>query len=242
MPFVSKNSSCLSGLGCGSSPQSMAALALATRKTAVSRPAQMRLGNYVMRNLAHTAAGKSSVFRARGLGDVTCSIDPTTGGRVCTNDPGTGAAASPAAQFPDGTLIRGTGPEIDRMENGTRRWIPDPTTFQCMGLNYGDVHNIPQSQFLAIPQGPAYPVLNAGSCSQFAPSPLVAPAVAPFTPTPGIDPYTGQPLVSSALPAPLVSTAPAMAPAISTPTNWTKIALIGGGVLVGGLVLKKVLK
>ena len=59
--------------------------------------------------------------------------------------------------FPDGTLIKASGPEVDRMQGGLRRWIPDPTTFSCMGLSWGMVQTITDSAWQQIPVGRAYP-------------------------------------------------------------------------------------
>ena len=61
------------------------------------------------------------------------------------------------AQLPDGLLIKASGPQVDRVENGLRRWIPDPTTFSCMGLKWGQVQGITDSLWREIPGGAAYP-------------------------------------------------------------------------------------
>jgi hypothetical protein len=61
------------------------------------------------------------------------------------------------ATYPDGTLLKASGPEVDRMEGGQRRWIPDPQTFNCMGLNWGAIQTISDSEWNQIPKGAPYP-------------------------------------------------------------------------------------
>ncbi len=61
------------------------------------------------------------------------------------------------ATYPDGTLLTASGPEADRMQGGQRRWIPDPPTFTCMGLNWGAIQTISDSEWDQIPKGAPYP-------------------------------------------------------------------------------------
>jgi Malectin domain len=61
------------------------------------------------------------------------------------------------ATYPDGTLLKASGPEVDRMEGGQRRWIPDPPTFNCMGLNWGAIQTISDTEWNQIPKGAPYP-------------------------------------------------------------------------------------
>jgi hypothetical protein len=63
----------------------------------------------------------------------------------------------PMTTYPDGTLLKGSGPEIDMMAGGVRRWIPDPATFNDMGPDWGKVVVIPDSEFSASPSGRPYP-------------------------------------------------------------------------------------
>lgn len=58
------------------------------------------------------------------------------------------------AAYPDGTLLKASGPEIDVISGGVRRWIPDPTTFTAMGLNWNNVVTIADGDWSAIPSGP----------------------------------------------------------------------------------------
>ncbi len=70
------------------------------------------------------------------------------------------------ATYPDGTLLRASGPEVDRMERGQRRWIPDPATFTCMGLNAGAIQTIADSEWNQIPKGAPYPSRADGTLLQ----------------------------------------------------------------------------
>lgn len=70
------------------------------------------------------------------------------------------------AAHPDGTLLKASGPEIDMMSGGVRRWIPDPTTFTDMGLNWSNVVTIADSEWSAIPSGPPYPSRTDGTLLQ----------------------------------------------------------------------------
>lgn len=71
-----------------------------------------------------------------------------------------------ARSYPNGTVIKASGPEVDRMQGGQRRWIPDPTTLFCMGLNWGMVQTIPDSAWWQIPVGLAYPSRANGTLLQ----------------------------------------------------------------------------
>jgi hypothetical protein len=68
--------------------------------------------------------------------------------------------------YPDGTLVKASGPEIDMMAGGQRRWVPDPTTFTHMGLAWDKVKTIPDSEWAAIPSGPPYPSRVDGTLLQ----------------------------------------------------------------------------
>ncbi len=64
-----------------------------------------------------------------------------------------GAGSGATTNIPDGTLIKATGDEVDLVQNGQRRWIPDMATFNAMGFQWSDVQTISDTQFAAIPQG-----------------------------------------------------------------------------------------
>jgi len=70
------------------------------------------------------------------------------------------------ATYPDGTLLKASGAEVDRMEGGHRRPIPDPATFTCMGLDWGTIQTIADSVWNLIPQGAAYPSRADGTLLQ----------------------------------------------------------------------------
>ena len=227
--------------------EDLAALAVATRRAPVNitgRRSLVRLNG--MGEMGAAAARRSNtptVFRFKtrlrglgGLSDVTCSIDPLTGGRVCSNNP---PAAPPAPVLPDGMLIKAGSNEVDRIEGGLRRWIPDPATFKCMNFDWSNIQNIPQEQWNAIPAGAPYPARNA-DCS-FVGS---APAPMPITPAPVIDPSSGAPATiqpattSSALPPPLQSTS---SPVIMSSGGGSNLGqyLLYGGIGVGALIVLK---
>lgn len=55
--------------------------------------------------------------------------------------------------LPDGTLIKGSGPDIYLIENGVRRLIPDMETFNAMGLNRNNIITLDEQQLRNIPIG-----------------------------------------------------------------------------------------
>jgi hypothetical protein len=66
----------------------------------------------------------------------------------------------PQSSFPffqDGTLIKGSGPDIYLIENGVRRLIPDMETFKAMGFNWGSVINIDDQKLGDVPLGAPVP-------------------------------------------------------------------------------------
>lgn len=233
----------------------MASAAIAARKTPGARPLH-RLGNFVLGDLGKTAAGKPSVFRTRfhlsGLGDVTCSIDPVTGGRVCsspdqssTATPAAAAATTPAPNWNCNGVVSPryisdpTSQKWDWNVNMPATWIfagrPDPNSVYDIYVRQDN------GQYASVGPGGGFqyqtfmrPTVQAYSAC---PAPPTAAAAAPSTAA------TIQPAApATSMPAPFVaSTAPAIVPAFK-PTDWTKIGLIGSAVVVGGLFLKKLLK
>lgn len=59
----------------------------------------------------------------------------------------------PQSFFPDGTLIKGSGPDIYLIENGVRRLIPDMETFNAMGLNWNNIINVDDKKLGSLPSG-----------------------------------------------------------------------------------------
>ena len=58
--------------------------------------------------------------------------------------------------LPDGTLLKGSGPEVYRVSAGARRWVPDPHTLLCIG-SWAAVLTVPDTWLTAIPRGPDLP-------------------------------------------------------------------------------------
>lgn len=194
---------------------------------------------------AATRSAVPSVIRSRvRLGDVYCNPDPVTGSRVCYS----GTPPTQAPQYPDGMLIKGSGPEVDMMQGGVRRWIPDPATFACMGLSWGNVQTIPDATFAAIPAGPAFPVQSC-TAPPYTSLPLIVPAPQVAAPGVAVNPQTGypygtpgypgtiQPATQYAGPSNYVSS-PSYTPPTGSAVPWGQYALYGG-IAIGGLVILK---
>src|SRR5689334_18357358 len=64
--------------------------------------------------------------------------------------------------YPNGTLLKSIGPEVDMIQGIERRWIPDPQTFNYMGLDWGAVQTIPPVIWATIPLGPPFPSRSDG--------------------------------------------------------------------------------
>jgi hypothetical protein len=118
----------------------------------------------------------------RGIGDY--SVIAPTGARVAYGGPAPVSptyvvpGSTPPATFPPGALLRATGvPANDSFDaaavfvinsDGTRSWIPDPTTFAALGYSWSAVQNVPYASLQQIPLGPtasagASQITNAGS-------------------------------------------------------------------------------
>ncbi len=59
--------------------------------------------------------------------------------------------------FADGSLLKGSGPQIYMMENHQLRLIPDMQTFNYMGLNANAVQTVTSAVLSSIPTGPPFP-------------------------------------------------------------------------------------
>ena len=59
----------------------------------------------------------------------------------------------------DGSLVKGSGPEVYVMEGGLKRHIPDLATFAAMGFLWGNLNNIPDSVLDSIPTGEPLPIV-----------------------------------------------------------------------------------
>jgi hypothetical protein len=186
----------------------------------------------------------------RGLGD-TCTIDSTTGGRVCTSGPAGVVAPASSCTVTPRYLPDTTTQNWDWNSTLRANWFftgrPDPNAivdlytrqdggaFAAVGPGGGFAYNDPRRSTV-----PAY-----GPCNPAA-APAPAPVPTPVTPNPVVDassgtPSTIQPVTpASNLPSPLISTAaPAYFPTSSS-TPWGTYALYGGLAIGGLLVLKMV--
>ena len=61
------------------------------------------------------------------------------------------------ASFPNGSLIKGSGPAIFLITSGQRCLIPNPQTFDIDGYSWAAVQTIPDSEVATIPVGPDVP-------------------------------------------------------------------------------------
>ena len=57
----------------------------------------------------------------------------------------------------DGALVTGSGPEVYIIQAGQRRWIPNPETFNALGLNWNAIQRISDADLNAIPLGQPLP-------------------------------------------------------------------------------------
>ncbi len=55
--------------------------------------------------------------------------------------------------LPKADLIRGIGPEIYVLENGLRRWIPDPETFEYFKYKWTNIKTMAEALLVTYPQG-----------------------------------------------------------------------------------------
>lgn len=59
--------------------------------------------------------------------------------------------------FPNGTLIKGSGPDIYLIENEARRLIPDMETFKTMGFSLSNIISVDNQKLGNIPLGAPLP-------------------------------------------------------------------------------------
>jgi hypothetical protein len=66
--------------------------------------------------------------------------------------------------YPEGTLLKTSDhPEVDIISGRERRWIPDPQTFNYMGLNSGAIVTVSDAVWAAVPAGPPLPSRSDGT-------------------------------------------------------------------------------
>jgi hypothetical protein len=87
---------------------------------------------------------------SRGVFGVFCAYQQTKFGERNT-----------MTAYADGTLIKASSPDIDMVKHfqgkEERRCIPDPPTFNNMGLKSANIKQIADAEWEAIPAGPAFP-------------------------------------------------------------------------------------
>lgn len=61
------------------------------------------------------------------------------------------------AKIKDGRLVKGSDARVYLIEAGERRWIPDPPTFECRGLDWNAIQTIADADLNSIPRGRDFP-------------------------------------------------------------------------------------
>jgi len=67
------------------------------------------------------------------------------------------SAGTPLGQFPDRALLKGAGPDVFLVVSGQRRHVPDPSTFNAMGLDWKKVRTISDKELSLVPLGEPLP-------------------------------------------------------------------------------------
>ncbi len=80
---------------------------------------------------------------------------PSTGSYP--SSPSSPSSPTSSSVFPDGTLVKGSGPQIYLIEKGLRRLIPDLKTVEKLGLNQSNIVTIDDSALKSIPLGSPIP-------------------------------------------------------------------------------------
>lgn len=78
---------------------------------------------------------------------------PPASGPSSYPSPSPGYPSTSSSVFPDGTLVKGSGPQIYLIQNGLRCLIPDLKTLQNLGFNQSNVVTIDNSTLNSIPLG-----------------------------------------------------------------------------------------
>jgi hypothetical protein len=64
------------------------------------------------------------------------------------------SAPAEADEYPDRTLVTGSDDAIYIVMNGKARWIPSPTIFETMGLDWNAVRTIPDADLSSLEKAP----------------------------------------------------------------------------------------
>ncbi|MEG5028365.1 RICIN domain-containing protein, partial [Microcoleus sp. AT8-B1] len=73
---------------------------------------------------------------------------------------------NPLPSRKNGALVTGSDGKVYWMENGQRRHVPNPETFNAMGLNVGAIQNVSDADLNAIPLGNPLPAVQPPSTWQ----------------------------------------------------------------------------
>jgi hypothetical protein len=60
-------------------------------------------------------------------------------------------------KYPNGTLVKGSSPQVYVVLNDARHWIPNPGTFDALGYNWEKILVLPDNVLNSIPEGPPFP-------------------------------------------------------------------------------------
>lgn len=69
----------------------------------------------------------------------------------------TGQELKKTSQFPDGTLVKASGPEVYLIRQEARYWVPDPITFDNLGLRWENIIQITDEKMKKIREKEALP-------------------------------------------------------------------------------------
>lgn len=134
------------------------------------------------------------------------------------------------AMFPDGTFLKGSGPEIYRIEGQQRRWVPNPQTLVALGGD-GKWITIDDIALAEIPEGSPVPSVGPRGEEKRdvnTPGATTPTATAPAAATPTTTPTTTTRTATAATTTPTAPTRTATAPVATTPTVTTPTAVPSG--------------
>lgn len=66
----------------------------------------------------------------------------------------------PEIKYPNGTLVKGSGPNVYLIQGGLRRLIPDKTTFESLGFEWNRVKTIQTNELSLIAEGEPIPAIK----------------------------------------------------------------------------------
>jgi hypothetical protein len=114
---------------------------------------------YAMEGAAKRHVTSPTVLTGCGYGwDAVRVIANASLNAIATGSPLSGPPC-PHVLPADGSLVKGSGPEVYLMEGGLKCHIPDLATFANMGLLWGNLNNIPDSVLNSILTGEPLPIV-----------------------------------------------------------------------------------